>query len=259
LHDEHLGRLLQVEGLHYVDELREQDQRVLLLGAHYGAYGYAVAAMLSAQGFSTCLVGYGGSHSPPPQTSRLYNKLYWPRVQRLNQRIRMTTISPGKKSQPELVKILEQQATVFYLLADQYFIVRPGQDHPAHLVPLQFLSRTVYLDINGVQLAKRKGAQPLTALPVQDGHRQRVLIEPIEWTSGGTAREDVAQDLQVYLLRLEQRLLEYPALWRDLRRSDLLLRMGVFESAGSTGQNPSANLQSLAEGSSLDGSTMSMS
>jgi hypothetical protein len=170
----------------------------------------------------------------------------------------MTTVAPGKKSQPELVKILEQQATVFYLLADQYFIVRPGQDYPAHLVPLQFLSRTVYLDISGVQLAKRKGAQPLTALPVQDGHRQRVLIEPIEWTSDGTAREDVAQDLEVYLLRLEQRLLEYPALWRDLRRSDLLLRMGIFEGEGSTGQDPSANLQGLAKGSALDGSTMSM-
>jgi len=228
LHDEHLDRLVQVQGLYYLDELGKQDQSVLLLGAHYGAYGYAVAAVLSAQGYPTWLVGYGGSHSPPPRTSHLYNKLYWPRVQRLNQRIRMTTVAPGKQSQPELVRILEQKTGIFYLLADQYF-VHPGQDHPAHLVPLHLLNHIVYLDVSGVQLAKQKGAQPLTALPVKDGHRQRVLIEPMQWASDGTATADIAQDLQVYITRLEQRLLEYPALWRDLRRSDLLFRMGVLE------------------------------
>ena len=233
LHDEHLDRLLQVEGLHHLDELRKQGQAILLLGAHYGAYGFAAAAMLSAQGYPIWLVGYGDSHSPPPRTSHLYNKLYWPRVQRLNQRVRMTTVDPGKESQPGLVKILEGKPDIFYLLADQYFVLRPGQGIPSHLVPLHLLGHTVYLDISGVQLAKQMGAQPLTALPVKDDHRQRVLIEPMEWASDGTATADIAQDLQIYLTRLEQRLLEYPALWRDLRRSDLLPRMGVFESKGS--------------------------
>jgi lauroyl/myristoyl acyltransferase len=230
--DEHLNHLLQIEGLHYLDELRKQDQAVLLLGAHYGAYGYAVAATLSAQGYPTWLVGYGGSHSPPPRTSHLYNKLYWPRVQRLNQRIRMTTVDPGNKSLPELTNILKQKTDIFYLLTDQYFVVRPGQDRPSHLVPLRLLNRTVHLDITGVQLAKQMGAQPLTAIPVKDGYRQRILVEPMEWASGGTATADISQDLQIYLTRLEQRLLEYPALWRDLRRPDLLTRMGIFESEG---------------------------
>jgi len=230
LHDEHLNRLLQIDGLHHLGELQKQGRAILLLGAHYGAYGYAVAATLSAQGYPTWLAGYGGSHTPPPQTSHLYNKLYWPKVQHLNQRIRMTTITPGGKPQPELVKVLEQKTDIFYLLADQYFIVRPGQDHPAHLVPLRFLDHTVYLDVSGVRLAKQKEAQPLTALPVKDGYHRHVLIEPLEWASDGTATADIAQDLQVYLTRLEQRLLEYPALWRDLRRPDLLPRMGIFES-----------------------------
>jgi len=232
LHDEHLDRLLQVEGLHYLDELRKQDQAILLLGVHYGAYGYAVAAALSARGCPIRLVGYGSSHSPPPRTSHLYNTLYWPKVQRLNQRLRITTVAPGKKSQPELVRILERKAKVFYLLADQYFIVRPGQDHPSHLVPLHFLNRMVYLDVSGVRLAKQMGAQPLTAIPVTGGRHHRVLIEPIEWASGGTATADIGRDLQIYLTRLERRLLEYPALWRDLRRTDLLPRMGIFEGEG---------------------------
>lgn len=233
LRDEHLNHLLPIKGLNYLDELRKQDQAVLLLGAHYGAYGYAVAATLSAQGYPTWLVGYGNSRSSPPRTSYLYNKLYWPRVQRLNQRIRMTTVDPGNKSLPELVKILEQKTDLLYLLADQYFIVRPGQDYPSHLVPLRLLNRTVHLDVSGVQVAKRMGAQPLTAIPVKDGYRQRVLVEPMEWASGGTTTADIGQDLQMYLTRLEQRLLEYPALWRDLRRPDLLPRMGVFEGKGS--------------------------
>ncbi|UCC65155.1 MAG: hypothetical protein JSV36_09030 [Anaerolineae bacterium] len=225
LYDEHLGLLLQVEGLHHLEELRKQGQAILLLGAHYGTYGFAVAAALSAHGYPICLVGYGDSRSPPPRTSHLYNKLYWPRVQRLNQRVRMTAIDADKGPQPELVEVLRKSA-IFYLLADQYFIVHPGQDPPSHLVPLCLLGRTVYLDVSGVQLAKRMGAQPLTALPVRDG---RVLIEPLQWVSNGTATIDIAQDLQLYLARLEQRLVEYPALWRDLRRTDLLPRMGIFE------------------------------
>ena len=227
LHDEHLNHLLQVEGLHYLEELQEQSKKVLLLGAHYGAYGYAVAATLSARGYPIWLVGYGGSHSPPPRTSYLYNKLYWPKVQRLNQRIQMTTVIPGKRPQPELTEILEQEASVFYLLADQYFIVRPGQDPPSHLVPLHLLNRTVYLDVTGIQLAKQMNARPLTAIPVKNGDRHRVLIEPMEWASSGTVTEDIAQDLQIYLSRIEHRLLEYPALWRDLRRPDLPPRIGL--------------------------------
>jgi lauroyl/myristoyl acyltransferase len=233
LHDKHLTNLLRIEGMHHLDKLRKEDKVVLLLGAHYGAYGYAVAAALSLHGYPAWLVGYGGTRSEPPGTSYLYRKLYWPRVQRLNRRIRMTTIDPGNKSQPELVKILERKTDIVYLLADQYFVVRPGQDHSSGLVPLHLLDRTVYLDVSGVQLAKQMGAQPLTAIAVRDGYRQRVVIEPLEWASSGTATGDIARDLQVYLTRLEQHLLEYPALWRDLRRSDLLSRLGVFGSEGS--------------------------
>jgi lauroyl/myristoyl acyltransferase len=105
-------------------------------------------------------------------------------------------------------------------------------------VPLRLLNHTVYLDVTGVQLAKRMGAQPLIALPIKTkgGYRQRVLIEPIEWANDGTATADIAQDLQIYLTRLERRLLEYPALWRDLGRSNLLPRMGILESGRSAGE-----------------------
>ena len=79
-----------------------------------------------------------------------------------------------------------------------------------------------------LRMAKKIGVQPFTAASVLDGNRQRVVIEPFEWGSG-TATTHVVHDLRLYLARLEQRLVECPALWRDLRRSDLLPRMGIFE------------------------------
>jgi lauroyl/myristoyl acyltransferase len=239
LRDEHLATLCQIEGLPYVDEIRRQGEAVLLLGFHYGVYGYAIAATLSARGYPTRLVAYGSAHSEPSGTSRLYRKLYWPRLQRVNRWVKTIAIDPSKETQPELRKILEQKEDIVYLLADQYFVVPPGQDHSPHLVPLRLLNHTVYLDVTGVQLAKQMGAQPLTAIPMrtktEDGYRPRVLIEPMEWVSDGTATADIAQDLQLYLTRLERHLLEYPALWRELRRTELLPRMGVFESEGSAG------------------------
>ena len=137
-----------------------------------------------------------------------------------------------------MYQVLEQKDALVYLLPDQYFVISPDQDHPSHLTPLHLLDHLVYLDTTGVQLAKQMGARPFTAIPkkTKDGYRQRVLIEPIEWASDGITTSDIAQDLQTFLTRLEQCLLEYPALWRDLRRSDLLLRMGVFKSDKSVGE-----------------------
>jgi lauroyl/myristoyl acyltransferase len=233
IRDEDLTNLLPFDGLHHIEEIRQQDKTVLLLGFHYGAYGFAVATALAASGYPTRLVAYGDSHSPRLGTSRLYQKLYWPKLQRLIQKIRAVTVDPGNQSQPELRRVLEQRDEIVYLLADQYFVIPPGQEHSSHLVPLRFLHHTVYLDVSGVHLAKQMGAQPLTALPVRDGYRQRVLIEPMEWASGGKATVDIAKDLQVYLARLERHLMADPAWWRDLRRADLLPRMGVFEEQGS--------------------------
>lgn len=229
LREQHLASLCRIEDLHYVDDVRQRNEVVLLLGFHYGVYGYVIAASLVAQGYPAHLVGYGGNRFGPSGTSYFYRKLYQNRVKRLRQRIQVINIRPGEELQPELNRILEQKHSIVYLLADQYFVVPPGQASSSYLVPLRFIGRTVYLDITGVQLAKRMGAQPFTAIPVQEGQRQRVSIQPMEWAGSGTSAVDIAKDLQVYLARLEQHLLENPALWRDLRRPDLLARMGVFD------------------------------
>jgi len=228
LGDTDLSDLLQVEGLRHIDEIRGRGEAVLLLGFHYGAYGYAAAATLAARGYPTRLVAYGDSHAPRPGTSRLYRRLYWPRVQRLAQKVRVVTVDPGSQAQPELSDVLEQKVEIVHLLADQYFIVPPGQGHPAHLAPVCLLNHTVHLDVSGLQLAKQLGAQPLTAITRRDGHRQRLVIEPMPWVSAGTTSADIAQDVQVYLARLERQLSADPGWWRDLRRTDLLPRLGVF-------------------------------
>lgn len=235
LRTEYVTHLCQIEGLHQVNETRRQNKPILLLGAHYGIYGYLIVTALSARGHPTRLTGYGNYCSDPPRTSYLYRKLYWPQLQRVGRWVNIITINPGTKLQPELFKILKQKDDIVYLLPDQYFTVCPDQDHPSHLVPLRLLNHTVYLDVTGVQLAKRMGVQPLTAIPIKDGCGQRILIEPLTWAGSGTATADIAQDMQIYLTRLEGRLLEYPALWRDLQRLDLLPRMGIFEGEESAG------------------------
>ncbi|MBN1872946.1 MAG: hypothetical protein JXA33_01845 [Anaerolineae bacterium] len=225
LDDKNLSHLLKIDNLSYLNVLREQMSPVLLLGAHYGVYGYAVTAFLSARGYPTWLVGYSTLRNYPVQASRLYNWLYWPRVQRLEKRVKQVTVAPGEKSQPELIKILKEKTDIFYLLPDQYFIVNENQPLPAHLVSLRFLNRKVYLDISGIQPAKQMGARVFTAIPIANEQEQHITIEPMTWANPGTRAEDIGEDLQVYLSRLEQRLLENPALWRDLRRLDLVDRI----------------------------------
>jgi lauroyl/myristoyl acyltransferase len=234
--EEHLAGLLQLEGLHYLDDLRRQDRAILLLGFHYGVYGYAIAATLAARGYPTRLVGYGDARSEPPRTSRLYRKFYFPRLQRVNRWVRTVVIEPDNTSQPEMLKLLEQRDELIYLLADQYFVVPPGRGHPSNLVPLNLMDHTVYLDVTGVRMAKQMGAHSLTVIPVKDERRERVLIEPLGWASDGTTTADIARDLQIYLARLERHLLEYPALWRELRRAELLPRLGIFEGGGGAWQ-----------------------
>ncbi len=236
LREKHLVGLCQIDGLHYVDKMRQQNKAILLLGFHYGVYGYAIVAALTAQGYPARLVAYGAAQTEPPRVSYLYRKLYWPRLQRVNRWLKTIAIDPVRKSQPELHNILEQKSDIVYLLADQYFVVLPGQAHASHLVPLRLLNQTVYLDITGVQAAKKMDVQPFTAIPVKNGYRQRVVIEPLEWASDGTTRADIAQDLQLYLNRFEQSLLAYPALWRELRRTELLARIGIFEREGTANE-----------------------
>jgi hypothetical protein len=196
----------------------------LLLGAHYGVYGYAIAASLTAQGYPTWLAGYSTSLSIPTNVSRLYKKFYWPRVQRLQELVKQVTVLPGMTSQPDLDRIIEDKSDFLYLLPDQYFIVNVGEPPADYLVELTFLNRVVYLDISGMKPAKQKKTKVFTAIPSTDRRESCVEIQPMPWENSGLRPCDIQEDLQVYLSRLEQRLLENPGLWRDLRRVDLLSR-----------------------------------
>ncbi len=219
--------LLPIEGLHHLDAIRRQGKAVLLMGGHFGAFAYVIAAVLHALGYPICEVGHGGR--PYPGSSRLYRRLFWPRVRSVRQRFRV--IDPQEGPQRALLDAF-RRGEVVYLLPDQYFIVEPGRSVPPHLIPLRFLGRTVYLETGGVRLAKRMGAEAVLALPVQEGNVQRVPLEPFPYATDGTRPEELARDLQAFLERLEARVRAQPFLWRDLRRPDLLARLGIFEKVG---------------------------
>ncbi len=75
--------------------------------------------------------------------------------------------------------------------------------------------------------AGRLGAGVLVVLPTKFQDTYRVSIEPIELPTAGLTPLDLAEDLRVFMGRVEQCILERPYLWRDLRRADLMLRLGM--------------------------------
>ena len=215
-------RLITFDGLDQLSSAAAAARPILLLGGHYGAYGYAVAAALSAQGYATSLIGYQGSDIPPPDASQAYLRWYWPRVQRLNERVNLVAVKPGQREQPALAAILKQRRSIFYLLADQYF---PPATRALHLVPVHLLQRNALWDITAVQLARKHDATPFIAIPQPDGSGRHITLEPLAWRSANTAPSAIREELQEYASRLEARLRACPALWRDLRRVDLLQRL----------------------------------
>lgn len=95
-------------------------------------------------------------------------------------------------------------------------------------MPVKFLGRKVNLETGGLRLAKRMGAGVLVVLPTKSrDYILRVRFEPIELPTTGLSPADLAEDLRVFMGRVEQCILERPYLWRDLRRADLMSRLGM--------------------------------
>ena len=163
LPDERAANLIPLDQIHHLDEALARGKGVLLLGAHLGAFAYVIAATLFARRYPVCEVGFGGR--PKPGSSLFYRRLYWPRVMGMRQHFNV--IDPQDGPQRALLDAL-RGGQVLYLLPDEYFIVEPGQPSPPHLVPVEFLGRVVHIETGGLRLAKRLGAEVMTALPVQE-------------------------------------------------------------------------------------------
>ncbi len=226
LPDKQAAHLIPLEGTHHLDAALARGKGVLLLGAHLGAFAYVIAAALFARQYPVCEVGFGGR--PKPGSSLFYRRLYWPRVMGMRQHFNV--IDPQDGPQHALLDAL-RGGQVLYLLPDEYFIVEPGQPCSQHLTPVEFLDRVVHVETGGLRLAKRLGAEVFTALPVQEGQAQRVIIEPFAFVTRGTRPQDLACDMRAFLALLEERIQAQPFLWRDLRRHDLFERLREPEPA----------------------------
>ncbi len=221
LRDEHAANLLQVEGTEHLDSARGP---VLLLGAHYGPFAYAITAVLRARDYPILEVGRHAR--PKPNGSLLYQKLYWPRIVGVLEHLQVIDLESS--SQDVLLNKL-QNGEIVYLLLDDYTIPQPGEPLPSGVVPVRFLGRTVYLQTNDLYLAKRQQAQIVTALPLPEGDGRSIALAPMAYATTGFELADLAQDLAAYMARVEERVRTHPCLWRDLRRHDLFERLRLEE------------------------------
>ncbi len=218
---EQSAQLLPVEGMAHLDALRNEGRATLLLGAHVGPYAYPVAAVLLAHDYPVREVG----HARPRQgSSWLYRQLYWPRVANTVAHLQVLNTLEGQ--QTELLEIF-REGQILYLLPDQFYILDKETPPSRHVMPVEFLGRKVNLETGGLRLAKRMGAGVLVVLPTKSQDTYCVSIEPIELPTTGLSPADLAEDLRVFMGRVEQCILERPYLWRDLRRADLMSRLGM--------------------------------
>lgn len=213
--------LLPVEGCEHIRVAQEQGKPVLLLGAHVGPYAYPVAAVLLARGFQVREIGHA---QPRVGSSKLYQKLYWPRVSKTCDHLAVVNTLDGMST--AILDIL-RSGQVLYLLPDQFYTAAANSRAGSQLVHIRFLDHTVLLETGGLRLAKRLGAAILMALPVYSDGLYRVTIEPLPLPTSGYSPAEITEDLTAFMNRVAICILDQPYLWRDLRRADLLARLGV--------------------------------
>jgi lauroyl/myristoyl acyltransferase len=78
-------------------------------------------------------------------------------------------------------------------------------------------------------LCKRFDATVFTALPQFVDDQYRITIEPFTLPTSGLSPGELTEDLQQFMNKVQSHIEEQPFLWRDLRRADLLPRLGITE------------------------------
>jgi lauroyl/myristoyl acyltransferase len=140
----------------------------------------------------------------------------------------MQIIDPLKGGQTELLDVI-RCGNVLFLLPDQLYVVPPGTPRSPHLVPIDYLGHTVNLETGGLRLCKRLETAVFTALPTFIDNQYRIKIEPFELPTTGLNPPALAADLQHFMNKVAGCIQKQPFLWRDLRRADLLPRLGIPE------------------------------
>jgi len=221
LKPEQIAQLVNINGIHNIDAIMARGNSVLMLGCHLGPYAMPVAAALQGLGYPVHFIGHA---FPRHQTSRLYREVYYKRVSKVCEAINL--INPMDGPPRQLLDILQNGEILFYL-PDQYFVLDHDKRKPRQMVQVNFLSGKVNLETGGLRLGKRFGAEILTVMPEWIDGSYHTFIEPMELPTKETNPAGLSQDLEAFLGLIETRIKRQPFLWRDLRRTDLLERMGI--------------------------------
>ena len=211
--------LLPVKGIdHFASS--PKGRPTLLLCAHAGPYAYPITAVLMAHGYQVRVVGHA---RPRIGSSQLYRKLYWPRISKTIEVMQVISTLEGPNK--ELLNILRAGDNLCLLL-DHMYIIDNSAPSSGHIVQVPFFGGMVNLETGGLRLAKRFNAQILLALPEHTKNHHQVMIEPFNLPTTGLSTIDLSDDLRAYMERVEECIDKQPFMWRDLRRTDLLERLG---------------------------------
>jgi lauroyl/myristoyl acyltransferase len=138
---------------------------------------------------------------------------------------RLSIIDPGEGVQRKLLDVFKNKACL-YVTPDYMIPEDEAQRKSAFEVPIDFLGRRACVHAGGLRLAKRFEAQVVTVLFTQSGvENGRLVVEPFVLPTSGLKPDDLQQDLQLCMRRLEAQVLAHPCLWLDLKRKDLVKRL----------------------------------
>lgn len=213
--------LVRIEGLSRLDNYLASGHPVLIWGYHFGISPLLVAALLHARGYPIHAVAHARQM---PVAASIFQRFYLRRLRGIG--YRFPVIDPRTGVQREMLDVLRNKDCL-YVTPD--YMIPEDERHPrsAFEVPIDFLGRKAYLHTGGLRLAKRHKAKVVTVFSTQaDEDNRRLIVEPFELPTPGLKPAELQQDLQVCMRRLEAQVLAHPYWWLDLKRNDLVQRLG---------------------------------
>jgi lauroyl/myristoyl acyltransferase len=219
----------EVQGLKHLEGALSEGRGVVLLSAHFGAHAYIILAVLRAYGCPVQAV-LGQELRPEGNASRFYRKTIDP--VRSSPRRALPILERGLVRPYEIAAPLKHNEALL-MLGDMHLTERQVAQE-RQILPILFLWGTATVRTGPMRLPKLLGVPVLPTFSMRRGGRVIVEIEKALKLRTGRSREDLAADLQLYMKRLEQRILSSPDQWGHIRHENIPNWIRPYAGLGNT-------------------------
>jgi lauroyl/myristoyl acyltransferase len=212
--------LVPVKGISTLDKCLAGKHPVLVLGYHFGIQPLIVAAVLRERGYPIHAITHV---TLLPDKAGVLGRLYFHQLSHVYDKLPI--IDPREGVRRRTLDILRNKEWL-YLTPDYMLLEEARQPKSAFEVPIDLLGRRAYVQTGGIRLAKRYKAKAVTVLcAVNERGQRQLIVEPLVLPTSGLKPDELQQDVQACMNRLESQLLAHPYLWLDLKRDDLTRRL----------------------------------